>query len=184
VTKSRLLGVLILLVVIDLALVNQNWFTGHTGESNTLLELTGTKTSTWLSPLLVLALVTAFVGFYVSGKITAMLLIIESLAIAAGMPLLFFFLGEPAQAIAKSGLVEKATGQSGTIEELSQQVSSATSTWIAYAAVILISLTASWVLITGLRAWRWKKTKRINSNQPRATKAKKTTFDLWDSQRG
>ena len=175
---------LIVLLLIDLALANQTWFAGIAGETKSLLELSGVKTSAWLSPLLILTLITAFVAFYVSGKVSAVLLILESVALASGLPLLVYFLNFPAQAIAKSGLVEKVTGQTGTMEEISYQVGSATTTWAFFPAVVALSLTVIWALFAGLKAWRWRKTKRINSSQDTSSKSKKSSFDLWDSQRG
>lgn len=183
-TKSRLLAVLIVLLLIDLALANQTWFTGTAGETKSFLELSGVKTSAWLSPLLILTLITSLVAFYVSGKVSAVLLSLEAVALATGLPLLVSFLSFPAQALAKSGLIEKVTGQSGTMDEISAQVGAAMPTWALFASVVALSITALWALFAGVKAWRWKKTKRVSTSRSRSSKSKKSSFDLWDSQRG
>ena len=183
-TKSRQLSVLIVLVLADLAIANQTWFTALAGEARTLIELSGVKTSVWLSPLLVLALVTAFVGFYINGKVTTFLLSIEAIAITLGLLPLVAYVNLPAQAVAKSGLIEKITGQTGTMDELSVQLQSAASNWVFFVALFSLALTAIWLVVTAVSAWRWKKTKRVSTVQKSGSKGKKSAFDLWDSQRG
>ena len=189
-TKRRLLGVLAILVLLNLIMVNQNWLTANAGESQTPIELAGTKVSHLVSPILIVVVLTVFVGSYLSGKATSILLLVEAALVAAGILPLISALANPGATIAGSGQVEKITGLTGTTSEITSQLSALSispSFAISIATLVVLAL---WMTVTAVFAWRWKKVARVykgniakSESKNSRKKAAKSSFDLWDSQR-
>lgn len=186
-TKQRALQVLAIFILVDIVLINQNWITAKVGDANSLIELTGTKTSALLSPLLILAILTVFIGFYINGRITAILLLIQSALLAMSTFTLLVAFNLPKQPLAKSGLIEKITGQTGTVEELGYQLKDVSVSPAFSIALFALALSTLWAIVTAVLAWRTKKNQRtvVKKTAAQATGKKKvkTSFDLWDSQR-
>lgn len=182
-TKPRLLATLLVFVGVDLILVNQNWFFGTVGDAGTEVSVTGAKLFVSASPVLTLLLLTTVFGFYVKSKVTSIALGVESL-IVAGLAIAAFEAGLlPGQAIARTGLVEELTGQTGTVEELGYLIASVTISPAFYLALAFMAITAIWAGFAAIRAWRWKAAPRAQVAANNRGKSKKTSFDLWDSQR-
>lgn len=186
-TKQRALFLLAILVLVDLVLINQTWITGTVGEAQSEIELAGTAVSALLSPLLILAILTVFIGFYLKPKFIALLLIIEAgLLSATELPLLLAQ-SRPTNPLARSGLVEKITGQTGTIEELGYQITTVTVSPALIISIIAIAVTALWALISAFIVWRSKsaprQTRKQSQHKTASGKKPRSSFDLWDSQR-
>lgn len=189
-TKRRLLAVLAILVLVNLIMVNQIWLSAVAGEAAALIELSGNKITNMVSPILIVVALSVFVGTYLNGKIVAIMLLIESALVAFASAPLLSDLANPEAAIAASGQIEKITGLTGTVSELTDQLSKLTVSPSFSTSIATLIALALWMIMAAFFAWNWKKVGRVAgasganaSSKQKSKKGKKSSFDLWDSQR-
>lgn len=181
------------MALVGLVLANQNWISAETTEGAAVIELLGAEVSTLLSPLLIFALLTFVVGFYFKGRVTAVLLAAVGLLLCLSAFTLIQNFDSPIQTIIDSGEIEKAIGQTGTVEEITPLLTNLAVSPAYLAAIILLFLNGFSALAASFAAWNWKQTKRnskaernavISVDSPKGDKGTDTSsFDLWDQQR-
>jgi hypothetical protein len=191
--KSRTLILLALMALVGLVLANQNWITAETTEGAAVIELLGTEVSTLLSPLLIFALLTFMVGFYFKGQVTAVLLAAVGLLLFFSAFALIQNFDSPIQTIIDSGELEKAIGQTGTVDEITPLLRNLAVSPTYLSAIILLFANGLSSLAASVAAWNWKQTKRNSKAERNASisgnssevskKTEASSFDLWDQQR-